>query len=371
MEVELPRDFLVDADDQAQSPLFRLPLEVRRTIYELSFIEQPFEDGNYVKGISEESLMVDQHKSGHDALEFDGTLPNWLRPGCTTQLKTETALLRTCQSVYIEASSLLVSTMVHRCYQGYGPRVRPYQYLKRLTDAQRSGVHRLHLFTQVRDFDRHGPWLRQQLQPVAESLQHLTITLRDLGGSPETPMLLNPYQTGAAKGQAISQFMEKAERGEELNIPPSSWAGSFAFFPALKTLTMELEDQEARESELESLAQWATTWKFPLGGDQFMSSKTAASSRVWQRPRPQYDDEFHGSYKPPRIITWTVRWHAPPTRTVAADIAQEKTIPTPTETDNESRIARPAYDPRLGGLNSIFANASEESIRELIAWGVL
>ncbi|CAH0030387.1 unnamed protein product [Clonostachys rhizophaga] len=377
MEVGVPRDFLLDADDQVQSPLFRLPLEVRRTIYELAFREQPVDDGNYVKGISEENFIVDecqnQHDSAHNAIEIDGTLPNWLRPGCTTRLKTETALLRTCQLVYIEASSLLVSTMVLRCYQGYGPRVRPYRYLKRLTDGQRSDVHRLHLFTQVRDFDRHGPWLRQQLEPVAKSLQHLTITLRDLGGSPETPMLLNPYQSGVAKSQAIGQFMENTEKGEELNIPPASWTSSFAFFPALKTLTMELEDQEERESELESLAQWATTWKFPLGGNQFMSSKTAPSSRAWQRPRPQCDDEFYGSYKPPpRIITWTVRWDAPPTRTVANDdTSQEEVMPTTRETNDEPLFQRPAYDPRLGGLNSIFAHASESSLRELAEWGVI
>ncbi|CAG9954761.1 unnamed protein product [Clonostachys rosea f. rosea IK726] len=377
MEVDVPRDFLMDTDDQVQSPLFRLPLEVRRTIYELAFKEQPIDDGNYVKGISDENFIVDecqdQQDSAHSTLKIDGTLPNWLRPGCTTRLKTETALLRTCQLVYIEASSLLVSTMVLRCYQGYGPTVGSYRYLKRLTVAQRSNVHRLHLFSQVRDFDRDGPLLRQKLEPVAKSLQHLTITLRDLGDSPETPMLLNPYQTGVAKSQAMSQYMEKTKRGEELNIPPASWASSFAFFPALKTLTMELEDQEGRESELESFAQWATTWKFPLWGNQFMSSKTAPSSRAWQRPRPQYNDELYGSYKPPpRIITWIIRWDAPPTRTVANDVAsQEEIMPTTTETDDEPLFQRPAYDPRLGGLNSIFAHASESTLRELAEWGVI
>ncbi|VUC25085.1 unnamed protein product [Clonostachys rosea] len=376
MDIDIPRDFAVDADDQVQSPLFRVPLEVRRTIYELAFREQPFDGGNYVKGISEESFIVNESQDHQDPTEdtpvFDGSLPNWLRPGCTARWKTETALLRTCQLVHNEASSLLVSKVLHRCYQGYGPGVSPSLYIQRLTDAQRSHVHRLHLFTQVRDFDRHGSWLRQQLKPVAESLQHLTITLRDLGDAPETRMLLNPYQTGEAKVQAMYQFMEKSQRGEELNIPPSSWAGTFAFLPALKTLTMELEDHEGRENELEALAQWATTWKFPLGGDQFMTSKTAASSRAWRRPRPQYQGSFQGPYTPPWIITWTVQWHAPSSRTTAnSGASQEKSIPTPTETGNETHIPRPAYDPRMGGLNSIFSGASDESIRELIAWGVL
>ncbi|KAI9172723.1 hypothetical protein HJFPF1_02236 [Paramyrothecium foliicola] len=373
---------------QMASPLFRLPLEVRSIIYEHYLTEQQCPSSSFVRGMGDEDFEdkdVPSHNAKTAKPKHDGSLPNWLRPGCTARSRISTELLRTCKLVYGEASVVFHNTTVHKCYHGYGPGSSPSEYFQQFTESQLTQVRRVHLFTQVVDFDQDGLWLRSELQPISQSLQHLTITLRDLGGAPDRPLLLNPFRTGAADRRTMSQFMEAdLRKGTNRKMPKAGWGGSFCHFPALKSLTIELEDQATSYAELENLVAWAQTWSFPLGEGRAMVTKGAPSSRTWRRPQNHHHDQEH-CYEPPQIITKSILWEEAPQEKGPQQTAQKRKSKKPNASKvsprrpiartrsqaRNNRIERPAYNPCLGGLNSIFAHASDESLRELIDWGVL
>jgi hypothetical protein len=378
-------DLTADAIAQDDCLFLSLPLEVRHMIYKLSFEEERIPGSDFVRGITDDDY-ADREKSA--TLEDETShrhspyrsLPNWSRPGCTGRTKTHTDILRTCKTVYAEAAPLLVSSKVHVGYQAYGPQnSSPSEYLERLTEEQLQNVRRFHLYTNVGDFDDHGRWLRKELEPIASNLQHLTITLRHLGRAPDRPLLLNPYRSSQATRKNVDADM-KAQGTRDLRVAKLGWAGTFTQLPALQTLTMELEDEENRAEELKSMVDWAQTWALPFGENSLMTVKAVPTRRTWRRPlmhrcsqRHQYDRD-----ESPRIITWSICWDEQTEWEESSPVMVETTKTSRTRRESLrsakptfTRFERPAYDACLGGLNTIFASASDEQIQSLVDYGIL
>jgi hypothetical protein len=363
-------------DSQSESPFLKLPLELRQKIYSLYFAEEPVPDGNYVPGIEEKHFETSFKELRKDKRET-GTMPNWLRPGCLTRMRIQTDLLRTCRKINEEASAVLVGETWHRCYQNFGPKCGLGQYFDQFTDKQLGQMQKFQLYTQPGDMDKNGAWLRNQLDPIAKNLRHLKITLRHLGGSPAKPMLINPFQRGAANAESVEKWMDRADNGEALQMPATSWAGAFAQLPALQSFTLEIEDEENNYYELKRLATWAMTWEFPLS-DGAILSNPVSTTRDWRRPRchcsPNYKECF--TYKPPRITTYEIRWEAPPRQRPNCDDDEEDQGPARKRAKNYKRkptgsTERFAYAPCMGGLNDMFSGASDQQIQSLISWGIL
>jgi hypothetical protein len=378
-------DLTANANAQSDCLLMRLPLEVRHMIYKLSFEEERIPGSDFVRGITDDDYADDEKsatledESGHRHNPYR-SLPNWSRPECTGRTKTHTEVLRTCKMICAEAAPLLVSSKVHVGYQAYGPKKSsPSEYFERLTEEQLQNVRRFHLYTNVGDFDGHGRWLRKELEPIASSLQHLTITMRHLGRAPDRPLLLNPYRATQATRENVDAAM-KALETRELTVAKLGWAGSFTQLPALQTLTMELEDEEDRTEELRQMVDWAKTWRLPFGDNSFMVVKAAPTQQTWRRPLTHRCSQRHQHHHDgsPRIVTWSIRWDAPDEWEESSPV-KVKTKKTPRRTRATSRAAkptftkfeRPAYNACLGGLNSIFASASDEQIQSLIDYGIL
>ncbi|CAI6083515.1 unnamed protein product [Clonostachys chloroleuca] len=248
------KDVFPDAEPQEDFALFRLPLETRWAIYELIFGEVEVPDGRYTKHIGETDFEDTSLESSTHVNKIGKKVPYWIRPDCTARVMVWTDFLQTCKRIH-------------------GPGEDPGQYLGRFTSRQLTQMRHLHIYTQQHTIDDSEILLRKQLKMASMGLEHLAITIRNYPrplpgrGDPSTigePLQVNPYRRGLASWQDMMEDMESMEDGDNLLMLKSGWAGMFAQFHNLKSLTMEFEHHEGFEGELGRLAQWAQKWRFPL-----------------------------------------------------------------------------------------------------------
>ncbi|CAG9992232.1 unnamed protein product [Clonostachys byssicola] len=282
------KDIFPDAETQEGFALFRLPLETRWTIYELIFSEVEVPEGRYMNHIGEKDFEDTSLKSSAYVNKVGKKMPYWLRPDCTTRTMIWTDFLQTCKRVYNEAGLFPVSINKHKCYQIHGPGEDPGQYLERFTSRQLTQVRRLHFYTQQHTLDDSAIPLRKQLKMASVALEHLVITIRNCSRRPpgrsdpsaiREPLQVNPYRRGLASWHDMTEDMESMENGDNLLMLKSGWAGIFAQFHNLKTLTIEFEHHEGFEDELGRLAQWAQKWRFPLQEGHVLTDGPGEDSR--------------------------------------------------------------------------------------------
>ncbi|KAK4958442.1 hypothetical protein LTR10_004870 [Elasticomyces elasticus] len=114
-------------NEQSNSLLFSiLPPEIRDLIW--AFATAPFEDTNAV---------------------FEDT-EYYYRPGHTARLRTDTALLRTCRRVWLEANAMPMLQAEHSFYlHRAAPDKRDPKWMSKLTEHNRRNFGELHLFVQM------------------------------------------------------------------------------------------------------------------------------------------------------------------------------------------------------------------------------
>lgn len=308
--------------------LFRLPLETRWAIYELIFGEVEVPDGRYMEHIGETDFEDTSLESSTHVNKIGKKVPYWIRPDCTARVMVWTDFLQTCKRVYNEASLFPVRINKHKCYQIHGPGGDPGQYLERFTSRQLTQMRHLHIYTQQHTIDDSEILLRKQLKMASMGLEHLTITIRNYPrplpgrGDPSTigePLQVNPYRRGLASWQDMMEDMESMEDGDNLLMLKSGWAGMFAQFHNLKSLTMEFEHHEGFEGErrfplqeghvLVSDFSERRTWRGLRVHDSTVCLDCGLLRPSQARARVNCQGcQWRRRGKGPRMINWVVRW---------------------------------------------------------------
>lgn len=150
--------------DQEASPLFsKLPRELRDLIW--AYVTAPFEDPTRT---------------------FDPTA-YYCRPGHTACLKTDTAVLRTCRRIWLEANAMPMLQAEHSFYYNRAaPDSRNPQWMAKLTDLNRQNFGHLHLFVQMYLIERlldqpgslRGFFLHTPVKPGDFQPRMLHVTIR-------------------------------------------------------------------------------------------------------------------------------------------------------------------------------------------------
>ncbi|KAH8897524.1 hypothetical protein GQ53DRAFT_743189 [Thozetella sp. PMI_491] len=386
------------ANPQDQCILFRLPLEARQLVYEYVLVETEVENGCYVTSVGEVDLEDVPLESATKIRPKTPQSKYWPRPGCTTRTKIDTVFLRSCRRIYDEAHLLPSQLRHYRCAIGPRPGIEPGEYFKGFTTPQLSAVRTLQLFIQQHAIDSDGgDELREQLKGIEPNLRHLTMTLRHNANvypakyvQPlDAPVLINPFRLGLAIRDDMLEDMEAIEGGENLAMPTTGWAGTFARLPALQTLTIEFDHDERFAEDLKRLAHWANKWRFPLRDGYVLVSDASPKRRTWrgllgqdmprctncQRPRPTSEQaslnclscKWRRLGKGPRMITWSITWTAR-----QGDLFEDMSIePRPVKPPKKDATELERWDPRLGGLNSILNYATPVQLEQLASWGVI
>ncbi len=233
-----------NADAQLDSPLFKLPREIRDYIYD--FALTPW---------TEKKIPYDR-----EAYYYR---PNY-RYG---DWHLNTALLRTCRRIHMETHHLPASHCSKTLWFHRGPdndnkistATIPKQLLK------------LHLFTQMywlEDFGRtYGGWIPHG----APSLRQLRITVRH------------------------SDWW-LWESHQELSID-KKWAAEFYRFENLRVLELELETVEGKERELDDVVRNVGEWRFPMreGRGELVCNKCKTKRTGWWGERLGESELFFAS----------------------------------------------------------------------------
>ncbi|KAI1848942.1 hypothetical protein JX266_005370 [Neoarthrinium moseri] len=282
----LGQDAVTSVHPQAQSPLFRLPPEMRRLIFLIALAETNVDTKPYVPGISEShfnDVSLEQMKDIYTRRlrhrMFDLECPAWLRPGSVCPQTIPLDLLVTLHKFYLVHGPGATS----KSSRGPKPAL---QYIP----PPGVEVRNLHLLTQLRYFRYSRLSLQHQLAKVASDIEHLQLTLRPLSAIVpgrwitlfHEPFLVNPYTLSSTSLEDMEFTRKRMARGETLQIATDGWAGAFLDFPALRTLAMEFDHNELQQENLERLAQWSRQWRLPLPGNRVLVSETPPSMRTWR-----------------------------------------------------------------------------------------
>ncbi|PYI02346.1 hypothetical protein BO78DRAFT_454335, partial [Aspergillus sclerotiicarbonarius CBS 121057] len=169
----------------------------------------------------------------------------YYRPGFQRPKRISTALLQTCQQIYVEASLLpaLLTPHTFWCYRA-PPHVRnaaaPGEYFSRMTDEQRAVVREVCFFTQ--QFFLEADWGR------------ILGSLGDVGGG------VCPKKITLTLRHSDWWFWENDEM---LGIDPA-WGNQFVRVPGLEVLVVEFETVMRKRDQLDRIVQMAAGWRFPL-----------------------------------------------------------------------------------------------------------
>lgn len=247
-------------DGQMQSPLFRLPPEVRKMVFEHAFVE-----------CDDLSRPYNKHEPyyRHD-FKFAG--------------KITTDLLLTCRQIYLEARLLPFAANDHIFWQSGAPPGKLMShhaaYFARMSTEQRVLVQRARFFA-----DFH--WLECQngsvSWPAGLALRKLKITVPRTGWK--------------------YRYLDWYEEDDGVLIarnPAKSWGGWVGNMPSLQELEIELESE--RCEQLEARASKARRWRFPLAeggclahdGQEPTKSMRLVSSRM--DPAREYEDDSQAEY---------------------------------------------------------------------------
>ncbi|KAJ9136506.1 hypothetical protein NKR23_g9816 [Pleurostoma richardsiae] len=313
-------------DPQLSSPLYngRIPAEIRSLIFEYAVSESTIPDPSvanhdFCVRYDHEDVPADDGQTRrrsplrmvNNALaRLAGALPSqagqadpaqilrqanrrpgapgfdWLRPGFEGRKVVHCGLLSSCRRTYLETSHLPAQAWTGVVFLGRGP---PWQstespssyFFHRLPRAVRPHVRSLHLIAQMFRLEE----LAETLSPtrcgaMGTQLERLRLTVRRGDwwyNESNVPLAVYPFRRVSGVHPGL-QLMRRAmappeEYGGEgdprAEVPePRSWGAAFAALPALRELVMDFETSEDKKAELDAIARWAATWRFPLDADE-------------------------------------------------------------------------------------------------------
>jgi len=270
---------------QDQSPLFRLPPEIRESIWTMALtayddLSRPYD--------------IDTH---------------YRRPGYTHAQIIDTQLLLVCRQVYLEARHLPLSVNMvpFWCYRG--PRGEP-DLTRRLAfqdDVDLEEDDTPWQFERFRrqpaspiHFIKRMQWFVQQYwlecdnflfatqSPEMSNVEHLTITLRRSdfwNWDVLQPIGLDPRLAVAVTASRMHDTWAKDFRGETVRHHPDSWGQHIQNLPKVQTLTIELECEDFQQKEMDEITKHAVDyWTFPHSSGRFMVSDKTVEVDTWLGP---------------------------------------------------------------------------------------
>ncbi|KAM0801588.1 hypothetical protein BDR22DRAFT_888482 [Usnea florida] len=247
---------------QIASPLFsRIPAEIREHIFYYALLAYPDPTRPY----SKHSFFY--------------------RPGYTHARAIAVNLLLTCRRIYLETDLLPVVYNEHVVWGVEKSRIPPgaRNYLLQDRDmklAQRNAVRCVHLFTQQYWLeDWRDQWLEFTTSWPEGGPNEIRITIRhtdwwyNLLGE-NSPLALDPKRKGRARIGEVVPDDQPYESG--------SWGSRFTNLKGLKKLEMELETTVSKSMELNTIAEKAQSWKFPLGdGNVLVMDEESTVTSSW------------------------------------------------------------------------------------------
>jgi hypothetical protein len=228
------------------------------------------------------------------------------RPGYTARRTIAIPFLQTCRRIYLETFHLPIINREHVFW--HAPNRGPYG--QRFTDIydlaheewyfglmmpwQLKLVKEIHLFTQMF-------WLEGSFKEIADKSYmtnverlKITITRRDWWWNEKNvPLFIHPkrivHSRLGAKEMLATIKLEKTAKQEGRELEPfmdNAWGAVFKKFPSLKELEFEFETSDDKKADLETIVDWAKTWKFPMSDGMVLSADDSVVQRsTWIGPR--------------------------------------------------------------------------------------
>ncbi|KAI0146103.1 hypothetical protein GGR57DRAFT_292375 [Xylariaceae sp. FL1272] len=358
-------------DPQLSSPLFngRIPAEIRTMIFEYAVTE--FLDTNAF-ALPIETFQV---RHSHDPApapdfispyldhDFESRLEkafapstasfrtrgrwelrevrdgyDWLRFDNAQAMKPSVTLLFTCRRAYLETRRLPMKQIEMRIYCMNGPAFLDYPYRVARLPKKYDAVRFMRLY--VQQF-----WLEDHLlRPILRysSLEHLRITLRRTdwwNWESNAALRINPFRGNSqniANVSLMHQAMSNPTGNPDFN--QDAWGKAFSKFPQLKSLCIDFETTQDNRSEMDSIVDWAVTWKLPLSNGRHLSAEGRPIEKLsWRgfayhnsgicnqcgfvsmrqaqrRPCTKCDERVALGERGygPQLLVWTLSWVAVP-----------------------------------------------------------
>ncbi|KAI9769725.1 MAG: hypothetical protein M1839_003601 [Geoglossum umbratile] len=267
--------------EQGSCPLFTcIPGELRTRIFEFALAE------------------YDDTAHPYEETAF------YYRPGYYYRQRIDTALLRTCRLIYLEAHLIPIAINEHTfwCFRGPPHRrleSRPQTYFSGLTPEQRSAAEHIHFFTQ--QYWLEGTWAGSPWATVTQMPEirprKLTITIRHTDWwywESDEPLGIDPRLPGRVRKREMLSSDPNTEvkdsgdrRAARLRL---AWGNQFKNLSGLCELVIELETVERKRLELDGIVARAEGWRFELAdGKVLVRDETETMSYTWAGSR-----EFDG-----------------------------------------------------------------------------
>lgn len=106
-------------------------------------------------------------------------------------------------------------------------------------------------------------------------------------------MAINPYGPFPRRGifesnvAVLKRMWEEEKKNPSLKreVDPKYWGSAFQHLPKLKYLTIEFETEKSCEEQIDAVAEYAKTWKFPMGKEGLLSAEGSKIQKWdWQGP---------------------------------------------------------------------------------------
>jgi len=278
---------------QLQSPLFRLPPELRLQIW--SALSAAYDDVN-----------CPYEPNSH-----------YCRPGYTCAQRIETDFLRVCRSIYLEAYHLPLSVneMIFYCYRG--PRGDPdfevnatadgvnaegedldeddtpwhFKRFRKSQDTPIQYIKTMHWFVQQYWLECDNFRYATESKEMSK-VEKLTLTLRrgDFWNWEKNQRIgIDPRLPAAVTAFRMKETWLKEEgEGEGIVIPqhPQAFGAFIKNLPCLKVLVLELECEEEQQEELQAIVRHATKyWRFGHYDGGQMAACGEVGVERWIGPR--------------------------------------------------------------------------------------
>ncbi|KAK5037809.1 hypothetical protein LTS07_001276 [Exophiala sideris] len=271
------------AEPQDQSPLFKLPAEIRLHIFELALT------------------------SYDDISQPHRTDRKFYRPEYHYHRKFDCALLQTCRHIYQETRLLPVSVNEH-VFWVYGgapwksmapkhPGAKWREWYESLNEEQNKAVQTVHFFIQQHHLEGIGFSIIAHHFLFRTARLHLTLRHQDWW-SREAP-------TESSDRLGICPWRESRTSCQQMLAEPVypnieyikermdnfTWEGMTGKVQGLEALNLEFEIDEVKKPQLQVVVERAKGWRFPLVGKDLVLEWTGElKESAWEGIRDLKDD---------------------------------------------------------------------------------
>lgn len=260
---------------------------------------------------------------------------DWERPEGSVRMITDTTLLLTCRKIYLETCALPLMLKEHKfwCFRGpageagnrFGDRLggnlrKPGPIAGLLQrDLMRYARFYTQLFWLEDQNNAEAFWKLASAGDLLKPVEHLRITIRRsdwwLWENGE-PLKINPFR-GTADVTAMNEDIASGNQEFQTN---DVWGLAFRELPNLKTLRIDFETSEDKREELNTIVEWATTWRLPLRDGRCLSTAGEKVEKMsWRGRSYHWDNDFCRECRS-RMVPGMPR---PPTTTCATCIQKE------------------------------------------------